>query len=114
MKKLIFILFIFLFSNSFGQTNVKNNYTNPYFQGNVIVKDTLGLDNLIRFSDGTTQNTDPDTIHIGNTNLTTTSNRTLSIGSNDLIFTTSGGNVFQIDGLGSNPTRPRSPAHSVC
>ena len=42
MKKLIFI-FLSLPLFVFSQTNVTENYTKPYFQGNVKVNDTLGV-----------------------------------------------------------------------
>lgn len=57
MKKIFFILCLLIPFLSIGQTDVDKNYSKPYFQGNIRVADTLGVDSLIRFSDGTTQYT---------------------------------------------------------
>ncbi len=48
MKKLLFFLFFAILTASlYSQDNVKPNYTKPYFQGNVKVKDTLGVPNVL-------------------------------------------------------------------
>ena len=43
MNKILLILSILITTISFGQINIKPNYTKPYFQGNVKVADTLGV-----------------------------------------------------------------------
>lgn len=50
MKNFLTILFCLLALSSFSQEHVDPTYTRPYFQGNVKVKDTLGVDDLLRFS----------------------------------------------------------------
>jgi len=52
MKKqnvLLFLFFFFLTAFMFGQSNVKPNYTRPYFQSNIRVTDTVGVNNWLKF-----------------------------------------------------------------
>ncbi len=47
MKKLLFlVLALFFFFDLMAQVNVKKNYTAPFFQGNVKVADTLGVEGI--------------------------------------------------------------------
>lgn len=56
MKKFLsFILLTIITSTVFGQLNVKKNYTNPWFQANIRIVDTLGIDNLIKIENSTIQ-----------------------------------------------------------
>lgn len=48
-KVLFFLFFAILTGLIFGQTDVKKNYTKPWFQGNVRVADTLGIDDYLKF-----------------------------------------------------------------
>jgi len=57
MKQLFFLIGVILTLNIFGQVNVDPNYTKPFFQGNIKVADTLGVEDIIRFNDGSTLST---------------------------------------------------------
>ncbi|KKN54313.1 hypothetical protein LCGC14_0593680 [marine sediment metagenome] len=46
MRKILLIGLLLVSFNTYSQNNVKKNYTAPYFQGSVKVKDTLGVENI--------------------------------------------------------------------
>jgi len=50
-KRILFILSMLIVFSSFSQTNVKKNYTKPYFQANVKVRDTLGVDSVLKLNE---------------------------------------------------------------
>ncbi len=47
MKKLLFVGLLLVAFNTFSQTNIILSQKKPYFQGNVKVKDTLGVENIL-------------------------------------------------------------------
>lgn len=56
MKKLIFILFIFISGFLFAQQGTQKTATAPYFQKNVKIKDTLGIEGAIILNNDTINN----------------------------------------------------------
>jgi len=78
-KKLLFLLAFLIPILSIGQTDVKPNYTKPYFQGSVRVADILGVDSLLILPKGN-----------------------IEYGNNLIIKRTSGSGVLGITDIGSN------------